>query len=112
MYSPHATNAVSTVPSAFALHTDAAQPLLQRTHSQNPPISLDKMQAGQIATVLSVAENSPSLLRLAEMGITVGTKIQLTRRAPWGDPVEVSVRGTQVCLRERDAAQISVVLLA
>ena len=49
------------------------------------------------------------LLRLAEMGMTTGALVAVTRRAPLGDPIEIEVRGTRVCLRKKDAACFAVV---
>jgi Fe2+ transport system protein FeoA len=43
-------------------------------------------------------------LRLCEMGLVPGTPVRVTRRAPWGDPLEIAVRGTRVVLRAADAA--------
>lgn len=46
--------------------------------------------------------------RLVEMGITPGTRIAISRRAPLGDPMEIRLRGYQLTLREADARQILV----
>lgn len=50
----------------------------------------------------------PMVLRLLELGMTPGAEITLTRRAPWGDPLEVCVRGTRLCVRRADAARFPV----
>lgn len=44
-----------------------------------------------------------TLLRLFEMGLVPGTTVQVTRRAAWGGPLEVRVRGTRLVLRRDDA---------
>ena len=46
--------------------------------------------------------------RLLEMGLLVGTKVQLIRFAPLGDPVEIKVRGYNLTLRKHEAEQIFV----
>lgn len=46
--------------------------------------------------------------RLVEMGITPGTRLQISRRAPLGDPIEIRLRGYTLTLREEDARQIMV----
>ncbi|MEA4897468.1 ferrous iron transport protein A [Bacillota bacterium Meth-B3] len=46
--------------------------------------------------------------RLVEMGITPGTRVMISRRAPLGDPMEIRLRGYQLTLREADARQILV----
>jgi len=37
--------------------------------------------------------------RLGELGFVPGTEIQVVRRAPLGDPIEIELRGYRVCLR-------------
>ncbi len=49
-----------------------------------------------------------TLLRLFEMGLSRGVQVRVTRRAPLGDPLEVEVRGTRLCLRRDDAARFFV----
>jgi ferrous iron transport protein A len=41
--------------------------------------------------------------RLLAMGLTRGTELTLRRIAPFGDPVEVTVRGTSLSLRKSEA---------
>jgi len=43
-----------------------------------------------------------------EMGILVGTPVELIRFAPLGDPVEIRVRGYHLTLRKHEAEQILV----
>lgn len=43
-----------------------------------------------------------------EMGLLVGTKVELIRFAPMGDPVEIKVRGYNLTLRKNEAEQIMV----
>jgi Fe2+ transport system protein FeoA len=46
--------------------------------------------------------------RLLEMGLTSGAPVSVIRRAPLGDPVEVSVRGYRLSLRGQEAQTITV----
>jgi len=48
--------------------------------------------------------------KLLSMGLTPGTPFTLTRRAPMGDPVEVTVRGYKLSLRKDEAAALHVEL--
>ena len=41
-----------------------------------------------------------------EMGLLVGTPIELVRFAPLGDPVEIKLRGYNLTLRKHEAEQI------
>jgi len=43
-----------------------------------------------------------------EMGLLVGTLVELVRFAPLGDPVEIKVRGYNLTLRKHEAEQIFV----
>ncbi len=49
-----------------------------------------------------------TLLRLFEMGLVPGTVVRVTRRAPFGGPLEVAVRGTRLVLRRADAGSFVV----
>ena len=40
------------------------------------------------------------------MGVLVGTKIEVVRFAPMGDPIEIKVRGYNLTLRKHEASEI------
>ena len=46
--------------------------------------------------------------KIMDMGITKGTKINVLKLAPLGDPIEVSVRGYALSLRKSDAEMVEV----
>lgn len=46
--------------------------------------------------------------KLMVMGVLPDTDIQLIRRAPMGDPLQISVRGVSVAIRKELAEQIEV----
>jgi ferrous iron transport protein A len=46
--------------------------------------------------------------RLLEMGLLVGTSIEVIRFAPLGDPVEIRIRGYNLSLRRHEAEQVMV----
>jgi ferrous iron transport protein A len=46
--------------------------------------------------------------RLLEMGLLVGTIVEIVRFAPLGDPIELKVRGYHLSLRRHEADQILV----
>ena len=43
-----------------------------------------------------------------DMGITKGTDVYVRKVAPFGDPVEVTVRGYELSLRKADAEMIEI----
>ena len=69
--------------------------------------TLNDLTPGQSGTVLSVGNQSGAVKRrLVDMGLTPGTQVKVTKIAPLGDPLEVSLRGYELSLRKADAAQI------
>ena len=46
--------------------------------------------------------------RILDMGVTKGASIRVQKMAPFGDPLEVTVRGFQLSLRKAEAASIEV----
>lgn len=68
---------------------------------------LNDLAPGQSGIILSVGNQSGAVKRrLVDMGLTPGTKIKVTKVAPLGDPLEVSLRGYELSLRRADAIQI------
>ena len=73
-----------------------------------PSQPLTSLAMGSAATVTEIKVPPQSRGRLLEMGLLVGTLVQLVRFAPLGDPVEIKVRGYHLTLRRADAEQIFV----
>ena len=63
---------------------------------------------GRTATVAEIKLPPESRPRLMEMGLLIGTRVELVRFAPLGDPVEIKVRGYNLTLRKSEAEQIFV----
>ncbi len=75
--------------------------------------SLDQLTVGQRARIKGYRKgNAPLLQRLLEMGLIRGTEVQVLRFAPLGDPMEIAVRGYQLSVRLREAAQVEVELMS
>ncbi len=69
--------------------------------------TLEDLAPGQSGTILSVGNRSGTVKRrLVDMGLTPGTEVKVTKIAPLGDPIEVTLRGYELSLRKADAAQI------
>ena len=74
--------------------------------------TLDHLPSGKSCEILSLSNRSGAVKRrLIDMGLTPGTRVTLVKIAPFGDPMEVSLRGYEMSLRKADAAQITVRLL-
>jgi ferrous iron transport protein A len=69
---------------------------------------LTSVNVGATATVVEIKLPPTSRPRLMEMGLLVGTPVELVRFAPLGDPVEIKVRGYHLTLRRHEADQILV----
>jgi ferrous iron transport protein A len=69
---------------------------------------LTSLSLGSRATVTEIKVQPSSRPRLMEMGLLVGTEVELVRFAPLGDPVEIKVRGYHLTLRRSEAEQILV----
>ena len=67
--------------------------------------SLTSLAAGASAVVAEIRVPPEHRGRLLEMGLLVGTPIQLIRFAPLGDPVEIKVRGYNLTMRKHEAEQ-------
>ncbi|OUQ78610.1 ferrous iron transport protein B [Flavonifractor sp. An100] len=69
--------------------------------------TLNDLSPGQSGIILSVGNQSGAVKRrLVDMGLTPGTQVKVTKIAPLGDPLEVSLRGYELSLRRADAQQI------
>jgi ferrous iron transport protein A len=69
-------------------------------------LPLTSLKIGAAATVSEIKLRPDQRGRLLEMGLLVGTSVQLVRFAPLGDPLEIKVRGYHLTLRRHDAEQI------
>lgn len=72
------------------------------------PQPLTSVALGAPVTVTEIKVPPASRSRLMEMGLLVGTKVEVIRFAPLGDPVEIKVRGYNLTLRKSEAEQILV----
>jgi ferrous iron transport protein A len=75
---------------------------------ESAPQPLTDVPLGTTATVAEIRVPADSRPRLMEMGLLVGTRVELVRFAPLGDPVEIRVRGYNLTLRKHEAEQILV----
>ena len=74
----------------------------------SPPLLLSDLPVGAFGTIEKLPFGRESLTRLRELGLVPGTKIHLVRRAPLGDPLEVSVRGSRLAMRRAEAKCIEI----
>ncbi|MBQ7307730.1 MAG: ferrous iron transport protein A [Clostridia bacterium] len=70
---------------------------------------LSDLKLGQKAKVLDLHNDNLALRRrLLDMGITKGVEVLVKKVAPLGDPVDIELRGYELCLRKSDMKSIDV----
>ena len=73
---------------------------------------LSDLKIGQKAKVLGIHMDKPDVRRhLLDMGITKGTEILIKKVAPMGDPVDIELRGYELCIRKNEMKNIDVEIL-
>jgi ferrous iron transport protein A len=70
--------------------------------------TLAALQKNVTARVVRVSGSGAVSIRLMEMGIVPGAAIRIVRTAPFGDPIQVLVRGYHLALRNVEAETITV----
>ena len=69
---------------------------------------LSQLTIGERATVVVVNGEGAIRRRLFDMGITPGAEVCLRKKAPLGDPIEITLRGYELTLRKAEAAYVEV----
>jgi ferrous iron transport protein A len=67
--------------------------------SARPAIPLRSLTVGRVARLAEPPAGREIPSRLGDLGFTPGTELRVVRRAPFGDPVEIEIRGYRLCLR-------------
>lgn len=71
-------------------------------------MKLSDLKIGEESTILQVSGTGELRHRLLEMGLTPNTRVLLKKKAPLGDPIEITIRGYQLSIRLDDAKLIIV----
>ena len=70
------------------------------------------LNKGQKAKVVGLHNNNPAVRRrLLDMGITTGVVVEVKKIAPMGDPIDIKLRGYELCIRKSDMAEIDIEVL-
>jgi ferrous iron transport protein A len=70
---------------------------------------LSDLRPGQKCIVLAFHNDNAALRsRLLDMGITKGVEVTVKKMAPLGDPIDIYLRGYELCLRRADMMGIDV----
>lgn len=71
-------------------------------------MTLGDVSIGSAAIVKAIGGEAAFRRRLMELGILPGTRVELVRVAPLGDPLELRVRGCALSIRRDEARSIRV----
>jgi Fe2+ transport system protein FeoA len=71
-------------------------------------MTLEQVAVGASVIVESVGGARSFRRRLMELGIIPGTRVEVLRIAPFGDPLELSARGCNLSIRAAEAHQVQV----
>ena len=64
---------------------------------------LDQFKIGETGLIKKVEGEGRLRRRLFDMGVTPGATVFLRKKAPLGDPLEVTIRGYELTLRKTEA---------
>ena len=69
-------------------------------------VKLIDAAVGSLLQVLGYHQETSYTARLQRLGLVPGTHIKLVRKAPLGDPLEISLRGYSLALRPSEASDL------
>ena len=67
---------------------------------------LDEFKVGETGLIKKVEGEGRLRRRLFDMGVTPGATVYLRKKAPLGDPLEVTIRGYELTLRKSEACLV------
>jgi Fe2+ transport system protein FeoA len=70
--------------------------------------TLSNLRPGDTGIVVEITGRGPFRRRLLDMGFVKGATVHVVKHAPFRDPVEYSIGGCHVSLRNREAAHVIV----
>ena len=69
--------------------------------------TLDQFSIGESGVVKRIVAEGKIKRRLFDMGITPGAEIYMRKKAPLGDPIEITLRGYELTLRKNEAVCVT-----
>ena len=71
--------------------------------------NLSQLKIGQEAIITKINIKDKKIKRhLLDMGLTCGTKVKVKKMAPTGDPIDIELRGYELCISKNELKQIEV----
>ncbi len=75
-------------------------------------LSLSALSVGKPAVIRRVSGEPALRRRLLELGLIPGTVLLVRKRAPFGDPLQLHLRGFELTIRGADAENIQVEVIS
>ena len=70
---------------------------------------LSKLNVGQKARIVKLNVQNKEIRRhLLDMGLTRGVEVEIKKKAPVGDPIDIELRDYELCISKSDLEQIEV----
>ena len=70
--------------------------------------TLREVKVGGTATIVKLHGEGALKSRIMDMGLTKGVEVYVRKVAPFGDPIEITIRGYELSIRKADAGLIEV----
>ena len=72
-------------------------------------MNLSDLKIGQKAKILKLNVSNKEIRRhLLDMGLTRGVIVKIKKIAPMGDPIDIELRGYELCIGKSDLSNIEV----
>ena len=71
-------------------------------------LRLNQVKTGRTVRVVRVHGEGALRQRILDMGLTKNAEVKVLKMAPFGDPIEMTVRGFELSLRKAEAACVEV----
>ena len=71
-------------------------------------VVLSDLRAGESGTITGFVIENPTTARLMQLGVLEGEHVDVIRRAPVGDPIEIRILGYSLSLRGAEASLVYV----
>ena len=68
--------------------------------------TLAELKPGQRGVIAGFTATGPLVQRMMQLGLLEGSEVEVIRRAPAGDPIEIRVLGYSLSLRRSEARTI------
>jgi len=70
---------------------------------------LGELKVGQRAKVIQLEVQNKEVRRhLLDMGLTRGVEVEVIKKAPMGDPIDIKIRDYELCISKENLNQIKV----